>query len=325
MKKKLLIIILFFVPLVFKIFSSKKESENNFKVAILTPISHPALEDIQKGFCDYLLKYIKVNFDIYNGNGNLILMKSQVEECARKDYDLICTIATTPFLLTKETFEKKEIKTPIIALAAEEEQINLNKKEKSYVLVNDLHDFKKQIGILSEILNINEILLPFAVTPSLENQVKEIKEICENLGMNLIPIKIYTQNEIYIKTETLLDEKKSQIIMILKDNLIVSNLESLITLSKKRNIPVYASDLNSVDKGANFGFGVYEDKIGEIGAKEAVKILLEKVDPNSIPTVFLKDFYLKFNNFNYFKKLSFLKEKIEDFYDIKILINNSEV
>ena len=42
--------------------NNQKESENNFKVAILTPISHPALEDIQKGFCDYLLKYIKVNF-----------------------------------------------------------------------------------------------------------------------------------------------------------------------------------------------------------------------------------------------------------------------
>ena len=49
-------------------------------------------------------------FTTYNAQGNKTLMRSEIEEVARQNYALVFTLATSPSQMTREVFEKKEIK-----------------------------------------------------------------------------------------------------------------------------------------------------------------------------------------------------------------------
>jgi ABC-type uncharacterized transport system substrate-binding protein len=90
--------------------------DRTFNIAILTPVSHPSLEQIQTAFADTLKEKgsCKYQFKEFNANGNRVLMRSQAEEIANGDFDLVFTIAAGPCLLVKEVMQKKGKTTPIV-------------------------------------------------------------------------------------------------------------------------------------------------------------------------------------------------------------------
>lgn len=66
---------------------------------------------------------------------------------------------------------------------------------------------------------------------------------------------------------------KSKAIFILKDEMIVSGINTLVQQAEERRIPVIASDDGSVSKGAAFALGVSEYQTGVDAAKVALQIL----------------------------------------------------
>ncbi|HUD01055.1 MAG TPA: ABC transporter substrate binding protein [Rhabdochlamydiaceae bacterium] len=93
----------------------------NCKIAILTPMTHPSFEQIEKGFVDTMEKHCRQKFTIktYNALGNKTLMQSKAEEIALGGYDLVFTIATQATHTMKEVYEKKKLATPIVFSASE--------------------------------------------------------------------------------------------------------------------------------------------------------------------------------------------------------------
>jgi putative tryptophan/tyrosine transport system substrate-binding protein len=83
--------------------------------------------------------------------------------------------------------------------------------------------------------------------------------------------------------------------MVLKDNTVVSGLDVLVKLCNQFQIPLMASDLDSPDKGAAFGFGVYEVEFGTEAAKKALQILNEGESPGQIPVTPVSNFDLRIN------------------------------
>jgi len=65
----------------------------------------------------------------------------------------------------------------------------------------------------------------------------------------------------------------TQGIVILKDIMIVSGINSLVKIAHDKKIPLMALDQSSVEEGADFAIGVYEKEIGEQGADIAASIL----------------------------------------------------
>ena len=91
-------------------------SSTKTSIAILTPTTHPSLEQIEKGFKETMEKECpgKYRFYTYNAQGNKSLMRGEVEEMARKGYAAVLTIGMQTTQMTKEVFEKKGLKTPIV-------------------------------------------------------------------------------------------------------------------------------------------------------------------------------------------------------------------
>ena len=91
-------------------------SDRKYAVAVILPVSHKALVEVQRGFVDVIINKYKLNasFTEYNANGSRPLLLAQIEEVAQKNYDVVFTIGAVATQLTKEIFSKRGIKVPIV-------------------------------------------------------------------------------------------------------------------------------------------------------------------------------------------------------------------
>ncbi len=281
------------------VIKSPIKSDKTYRIAILLPLSHPALEEIQQGFIETLSKAINISYDIYNGNGDRVLMRSQTEQIMQKEYNLICALSTSAALVCKEISIQRKNTTPVVCCGVSENPVeiglvkSLETSENNFVVVSDHHDFEKQLKVLLTLRPVKKIVLPYYPAPGLEKQIEELAKISKKLGIELRTIKIYALNELFVKTNALLTS--DDVIIVLKDNVIVSGIESLITLAQRKNTTLYVSDLNSVDKGAVIGFGVQEYAIGAIGAQKALSILHDYKQPSELSSTLVTDFTVKIN------------------------------
>jgi putative tryptophan/tyrosine transport system substrate-binding protein len=275
--------------------NSKQSFTEHYSVAIMLPVSHPSLDEIKQGFIETLQKQVSFTYEVYNGNGDRILMRNQCKQIAQRKYDLVCTIATPPALLCKEVFAQRSVETPVIALAVSDPVgLGLASPDNNFVIVSDSYDFDLQLQVLTTLHKTRTIVAPYYPSPELEQQITLLKATAKNYDIEVIATKIYTIHELFSRVDALVNAKK-EVIMVLKDNLVVSGIESLINLAQKKQVPLYVSDLNSVDMGAALGFGVQEYSLGVIGAQKALLVLHDNKKPRDIPIHFATKFKVKIN------------------------------
>ena len=86
--------------------------------------------------------------------------------------------------------------------------------------------------------------------------------------------------------------------MILKDNTVVSGIDSLINLCQRYKVTLLATDLNSGAKGAALAYGIYEAQCGIQAALQA-KLILEKGQlPSQVPVVAVENMLKEFIELN---------------------------
>lgn len=280
-----------------------KAQQTVYKIALLTPVTHPSLQQIQQGFIDTLKASNKADytFDVFNANGNRMLMRSQAEEIVCGNYDLICTVGAQATQLTKEISIKKQKLKPIVFVAVND-PVRLN-------LVNSLESSGNHVTGTTEIPNyplqlklltmfkptIKNLLLVYNPTEGegKEDKKVEIEKILNERGIALKTVEVYNTSDVYQKANTAVSQADA--VLILKDNTVVRALDSLVKLCARYNVPLMATDLESVDRGAVFGFGVYERDFGVGGAQLAQQILEEGKKPLQVPCQPLRSFIFKVN------------------------------
>ncbi len=276
---------------------------HQYQVAILTPVTHPALEQIENGFKDQLTNAkVPCVFTTYNANGNQALMRSQVEEILHKKYDLIFTVATHATKLMKEVSTKKQITTPIVFGAVNEPvQLDLVKSKESsgnhLTGTTEEDDYPKQISLLFQLKpNIKNLLLVYDSTQGAgKDKAKlEVEKLLQARGVNVKTVEVFNSQEINQKVHGLMDGL--DVVMILKDNTVVPAIDALIKLCERYGVTLFSTDLDSVDKGAALGFGVHESSFGIDAAKLAEKILVGKKTPSQLPIIVVDDYHLKVNS-----------------------------
>jgi putative ABC transport system substrate-binding protein len=265
----------------------------SFRLAVITPTTHPSLEQIQQGFKDTLDKDHGYTYaiDVFNANGNRMLLSSLVEEVARGGYDLVFTIASQPTLLTKQAMGKHQKSTPIV-FGAVSDPVRLG-------VVQSLSNPGGQVtGVYEEQGAAQQVPLIKMLHPTTRNVLLvynpsqgsglevtkgEVESNLNALGMKLIPLPVYATNEVYSKLQASIGQ--ADMVMVLKDNTVVSALDGVIKLCNTKHIPLMASDLDSVAKGAVMGFGVHEYQYGVRGAGLAQRILKERLKPAQLPCI----------------------------------------
>lgn len=281
-----------------KINKNQNDNSNTQVIAILQPVTHPALEQIKKGFKDQLEKQLKcsISFKEYNGNGNQTLMRAQAEEALNLNPALIFTIATTPALLIKELTIRKNKLIPLVCGAAAQEKVMPKGENITHITgTDDMIVQEEQLQMLKflkpEAANI--LLVYDGNTPGLEKSIAGIEEQSKKFALNIIKVPLYAINEINQKTAPFINQVDT--ILVLKDNLVVSGLDSLVKLCNQKGITLMASDLDSVDRGAALAFGVSEYQIGVESALQATAILDDYKQPKDIPFKLVTNSKIKVN------------------------------
>lgn len=262
-----------------------------FKVAIMQPVSHPALDEIAQGFMETLQKNNKVFYEFtnYNGNGNYSLIRSQAEEAAQTNYDLIFTIGTGCSKTIKEVTGKKQINKPIVFCAVDDPVGNhlvnsLSSSGNNVTGVTVLNNYQKQIDTLLQVKpTIRKALLVYdpAAGSGMEKYKNLVQKIFADKGIDMQSVEIFQSSEILQKSATFIPHV--DVVMVLTDNTVVSGIDSLVKLCNQHGILLFASDLNSGIKGAALAYGVREYETGVESAQKAQLILEKNQTPASIP------------------------------------------
>jgi putative tryptophan/tyrosine transport system substrate-binding protein len=295
---KLIICFLILIAFIFYLKPSESSYERDVvKVAILTPVVHPSLEQIEQGIVDTLKKDSSFTYDfqIYQAQGNKVLMRSELEDIVQQDHNLLFTIGAQATQMAKEVLSKKQKKTPIIFAAVSNPE-GLNLAGGQVTGASEKNDFAQQLAILKKIKpDTQKVLLVFDPTQiGLEQDKNEIQSILKNLNIELASVEIFKNNEIVQKVSPFLSD--ADVLLTLKDNTVVPGMDALVKLCCHHQILLFATDLDSVDKGAGLGFGVYEYDYGVEAAKKGLSLLKNNLLPQQIPITPVDHYKLKIHS-----------------------------
>lgn len=270
-----------------------------YRIAIMLQVTHPALEEIQQGFLDTLNGVIAYSYDVFNANGDRGLMRQQAEEVAVKNYDLVFTLPTTPSLIMKEVCQQRGKDFPIVAGAVDDpvgiKLVNsMQSSGNNITAVTSIDTFEQQIEILAFLKpTLKNILLVYNPNPGLDTKKNEVQRICVQKGIGFKALEIFNMSDLIQKVPSFIRDYDT--VMVLKDNMVVSGIESLVNLCNRTQTTLYASDLNSGDKGAALSYGVREYQDGVESALKAIEILKHGKKPTDVSTTATTKFKIKVN------------------------------
>lgn len=301
-----ILIALFITGITFFTIIRKKNTstEKTYRIAIFEPASHPAMDEISRGVIETMQqngknKYV---FDRYNANGNQTLLRAQAEEIIQNNYDLIIPIGTGCTQTVYELTKKKGFMNPIVFTAvANPTNLGIIKSMQSsgnnVTGVEDIDDINQQLTELlilaPHIKNIIFAYNPTAQAGQHDKMADKIQQLLNPKDIQLTRAKVFHTNELQAKIQPMLSG--SDVLLIRTDHTTVSGIDVLITLCNRYGVILYASDLNSGDKGAALSFGVVERDLGVKAADIALEILETNKKPTDIPIFVFKANKIKIN------------------------------
>lgn len=269
------------------------------KIAIVTPATHPSLQQIERGFEETLEAAHpgEYQFVVYNGQGSKLLLQSEIEDVAQKDFALVCTLGTSSSKMGKEILQKRGSSVPLVFTCVYDPKAMglVGSAEHPITGVEELVDFGQEIeAMLTYKPSIQTLLVVY--NPSETGRLEDVAQVrlaAKAKGIEIFPIEVYQSNEIYAKVSPHMGQGDA--LLVLKDNTVVGALDVLVKLCNREKIPLIASDLDSPDRGAFLGYGVEEREFGVEAAKKALLILEGKAKPHEIPITPVEEFTVKVN------------------------------
>ena len=192
--------------------------------------------------------------------------------------------------MAKELTAKKGLNIPVVfAAVANPVDIKLidsiNNSGNNLVGSVEVTDYERQLNVLKYFKpSVKNLLLVYnpAQGSGLETDKQKVPELAIAHGLNLVAVPVYSAQEVYPKAAAYCDTADA--IMVLKDNTVVTAIESLVKLGNNHSIPLMTSELKSVSKGATFGLGIHEYDYGVTSAHLAARILNEGLKPTELPS-----------------------------------------
>src|SRR3990167_473247 len=250
------------------------------RIALFTPTTHPALEEIEQGFKETLqqLSSKPYLFTTFNANGNRTLLRAQAEEMVSNKYDLLFTIGATCSQTVAELLKKKNLTIPQVfgGVDGREFAQSLKSSNESTTGVYVQVDYTKEMDVLYTYKpKAKNVLLVYDPThgTGLEKYKYKIEEYIKKYGMTLQSIEIYQTNEIQQKVAASLPG--TDVVLVLIDNTVVAGIEALVTLCNRYGVTLLTSDLASGKKGAALAYGITEYESGSGAAFKAQEILID--------------------------------------------------
>lgn len=280
-----------------------QEKTVGHRIAIFYPSSHPAMDEIEQGFKETVGKQSTQSyvFDVFNANGNKTLLRAQAEQILQNKYDGIFTIGVICTQTIFELSKKRKSLVPIVFCAIDDPaKVGIDENSRKHVPItgNTIPDnLENQLKVLLEIKPKTKQLL-FVYDPhhgsGLVNIKDHIATILQQNRVDFKAVEVFQTNEIQQKVTPMVNGV--DVIMVYTDHTLVSGIDVLISLCNRYDITLYASDLNSGDKGAALSFGVQEYDHGSTAATKMLSIFEKGLSAYEVPITPVQNSKLKINS-----------------------------
>lgn len=265
----------------------KNSTRPHVRIAFLSPAIHPSLEKIEHAYAATLRDNTHSYYDItiFNGGGDAQRTGVLANSIVNRNFDAICTVGASTTLLVKNLLAKRKENTPHIFLAvADPESLGIQEGTSETTGIVEKNDIATTLTMASKLIpDAKKLLLVYCPTSSsnMEKDRQTIITLLNRDGRTLETVEVFSSSEIPSKTTHAIQQ--ADMVMILKDNVVVSGFDGLIKICNTFNRPLIASDLDSVDRGALFAVGVHEEQFGIEGAKITKKIFEDAISARQIP------------------------------------------
>jgi putative ABC transport system substrate-binding protein len=262
-----------------------------YKIGISQIVTHPALDATRQGVIDGMAQagYTEgdnVEFDYQTSEGDPSLVASIAQKFVADGVDAIVSIATPDSQASVSAAEGTDI--PVI-FSAVTDPVGAG-------LVTDWesHAGENVTGVSDMIVVGDDVKLIKQIVPDIitlgtlynageDNSVfltRKLKEATDALGITVVEATVSTSADVLGAAESLVGRVDA--IWVGTDNTVVSGLEALIGVCEQYQIPLFASDDPSIERGAiaAFGFDYYD--IGIQTGKMLARVLEADGDASGI-------------------------------------------
>ena len=291
--KKILLIVLALTA-----FAVNAVAAQSYTVSVTQIVEHPALDGLRNGVIDRLKeKGVDAEFNVHIAQGNPATNVQIVSQIMGEQPDLVLAIATPGAQATAQKIKDRPIlfsgvTDPVSAGLVKDLQ---NTDGKNITGMSDFSPIDKQVALMKEIVpSVKTIGVIYnAGEPNSVVLVDALKKEASKLGLGVEEATIANSSGVFQAAKSLVG--RSDVIYIPTDNTAVSALESAVKVCKQNKLPLFAGDVESVARGAIASVAVDYYKMGLQTGDMAYKILVEGVNPGSMPVEFLEDINLHVN------------------------------
>jgi putative ABC transport system substrate-binding protein len=272
-----------------------------FRIGISQIVEHPALDAVRKGFIDFLgengfKEGERVKYDYKNAQNNRSVSGLIARKLVGDKVDLILSISTPssqdaaaaaksiPILFAAVT-------DPVVAGLVE----SLDKPGRNISGTTDKSPVGKQLDLIKEILPNAGILGTIYNAGEVNSvvSVELIKTAAARRGMKVLRAVANSSSAVKPAAESLLG--KVDLMLIPPDNTAVQSFESIVKVCRDNRVPLFASDVDSVKRGAIAALALDYYKLGRRTGAMAKRILEGKVKISEMPVESQKELLLYLN------------------------------
>jgi putative ABC transport system substrate-binding protein len=279
--------------------------EHMYKIGVTQIVTHPALDAIRGGFIkgmteEGFVEGVNVEYDFLNPEGDMSVAKTIADKFATEPKDLIVSITTPCTQACCSAAEGTDI--PIIFIAVTDpvqsgivESWEAPCRPGLHITgVSDYVPVRPQLELIKEICPEAKVLgaVYNAGDESNTKTVNELKSLAPEFGLQVIEANVSTTADVQSAAMSLVG--RADVAWSPMCNTTVAGLEGLLTVCEEYNIPYFAPDGDSVERGAVAAIYYTNEELGEIGSHIAAQVLRGE-DPCNIPVTTFTTINLYFN------------------------------
>jgi len=314
-------------------------NKSNFKIGILQPITHAALDEARVAFENVITESVAsgalhdlgktVTFRRENPEGDPAQLTNLAKSIAA-DSDMMLGVATDPSQALKNARDEFGTKQPILFTAVTDPvAAGLIKKfphhDGSVTGTSDDNPVEAQVNLIMKVLDKapSQIKLGILYTGSEVNsevQAKRAKKAAIAAGFNKNNIKNYTCTNVSdLATVVESAASRSDVIYVPTDNLMAANTETIKTKVDNYHTLCVVGEANMLSAG-HITYSVSYDLLGKRTGEMAIEILTGLKKTHEIDAEkMMDDEYLskKYNSANFASSgITIPQEVIEEFEDV---------
>lgn len=261
-------------------------TKKKYKVGVTQIVEHPSLDAAYDGFKKALEDAgLDVEYDVNNAQNDQSANTSIAQKLVNSEVDLIFANSTpSAQAVASATQDVPIIFTSVTDPVGAELVESLEKPGGNLTGTIDLHPevIPNTLKFLKEELGAENVGIVYnSGEQNARVQVDKVNELAKDMDLTIFEATISTSAEVKQATESLVGKVDS--LYIIKDNTVVSALESVIEVAVTNELPMMVGELDSVKRGGLAAYGFEYFDLGYQTGELAVRILEEGNEPASLP------------------------------------------